>query len=103
MAMESYDVEDSATQEENKRLRTQLYEMRSGQIDSILRLVTTHGETLQILMVDVALVKERTEMLSPLNARMDVLEKFQWKAAAIAGAIGSTAAILGWMFPRSHP
>jgi hypothetical protein len=95
-------VEESVAQEEVQRLRAQLYEMRSSQIDSILNLVTDHGKTLSTLSTDVAIVKERTETLSPLNDRMNVMERFQWKLLALAGAMGTLAAFLGWMFPRGR-
>jgi hypothetical protein len=95
-------VEESVAQEEVQRLRAQLYEMRSSQIDSILNLVTDHGKTLSTLSTDVAIVKERTETLSPLNDRMNVMERFQWKLLALAAAMGTLAAFLGWMFPRGR-
>ena len=96
-------MEDSAEQAEIRRLREQLLEMRGDQIKEILKLVTSHGETLTTMMVDMALVKERTEMLSPLSTRMAALEQFKWKVIGWSGAMGAAgtlAAIIGWWFPR---
>jgi len=96
-------MEDSAEQAEIRRLREQLLEMRGDQIKEILKLVTSHGETLTTMMVDMALVKERTEMLSPLSTRMAALEQFKWKVigwSGAMGALGTLAAIIGWWFPR---
>jgi hypothetical protein len=95
------DGEDGDVTEENRRLRTQLFEMRSDQIKEILQLVKDHGATLSALSTDMAEVKIRTETLSPLNARMNAMEQFQWKLLALASGIGMVFAFLGWMFPRS--
>jgi transposase len=98
-------AEDSAEQAEIRRLREQLLEMRSDQIKEILRLVQSHGETLCSMQVDMAEVKLRTETLSPLTTRMDALEQFRWKAlgwGTAMGAVGTLAAVIGWMFPRGH-
>lgn len=37
-----------------------------------------------------------------LEAKVEMLQKFQWKLLGIASALGSIAAVLGWAFPRPH-
>jgi hypothetical protein len=94
-------VDDSVAQDEVRRLKAELYELRSDQINSILLEVRKHGDTLAVLSTDVALVKERTEMLSPLNTRLVALEQWRWKVIGWCGAISTVAAFIGWLFPRT--
>jgi hypothetical protein len=95
-------AEESNEQIEIRRLREQLLEIRSDQIKEILSLVKEHGATLSALSNDMTEIRVRTESLSPMIMRIEVLERFKWQAFAWAGMIGSVAAFVGWMFPRGH-
>ena len=95
-------AEESNEQIEIRRLREQLLEIRSDQIKEILSLVKEHGTMFTRLSIDMTEIKVRTESLSPMIMRIEVLERFKWQAFAWAGMIGSVAAFVGWMFPRGH-
>ena len=91
-------MNETAAQDEIRRLNAELHDLRTGQITAILSALAEQGKSLAKLTTDVALVTARTEMLAPLSERLDSIERWKWTWIGAAGVI---AAFIGWMFPKS--
>ena len=65
-------------------LAERLYDMQKEQADAALKQLTYHGETLNAMKTDVAVIKMNTD---GLPARVLSLENMRFKLAAIVAAI----------------
>ena len=72
-----------------------LYELQKGQSGAMMEEIRAHGVTLGALVVDLAVIKERTSDLPELKRRVDALERSDSKKEGM-GATAVMAIQGGW-------